>query len=171
MPPMQTSSPHVLPYRPCVGIVLFNRAGLVFVGDRLDTTGDHWQMPQGGIDEGEDVRTAAFRELYEETGIKNAEIIRIAEEKITYDLPGALQGNLWNGRYRGQEQIWVAMRFTGDDSEINLQVHTPPEFTAWKWVPLEKTPELIIPFKRETYIRVAAMFRDTGKQPAKTTDS
>lgn len=158
MPSSYTS----LPYRPCVGIVLFNREGLVFVGDRLDSTGGHWQMPQGGIDEGEDIRSAAFRELYEETGIKSAEIIKIAENKIAYDLPEHLQGKFWGGLYRGQEQTWVAMRFTGPDSEINLQAHNPPEFRAWRWVRLEETPELIIPFKRETYARVATMFSDAG---------
>lgn len=151
-----------LPYRPCVGIALFNPAGLVFVGDRLDGAGDHWQMPQGGIDEGEDIRAAAFRELYEETGVRSAEIIRIAGEKIAYDLPAHLQGRFWGGRYRGQEQTWVAMRFTGTDSEINIQAHDPPEFRSWRWVSLRETPDLIIPFKRETYARIAVMFGDVG---------
>lgn len=164
MPQQTPPSVSSLPYRPCVGIALFNRDGLVFVGDRLDGTGGYWQMPQGGIDEGENIHEAAFRELYEETGVRNAEIIRIAEEKIAYDLPGHLQGKFWDGRYRGQEQIWVAMRFTGQDSEIDLQAHNPPEFKAWKWMPLGKTPDLIIPFKRGIYARVTTMFGDIGDQ-------
>ncbi|MCC6598241.1 MAG: RNA pyrophosphohydrolase [Alphaproteobacteria bacterium] len=156
----RTASPSSLPYRPCVGVALFNRDGLVFVGKRIDAKADDWQMPQGGIDEGEDISSAAFRELYEETGVKSAEIIRIAEQTIAYDLPATLQPKLWGGAFRGQEQTWVAMRFTGEDSEITLNAHNAPEFEHWKWVRLEQTPDLIIPFKYETYSKVVRLFTD-----------
>lgn len=154
----QTDHKH---YRPCVGIALYNKDGHVFVGERIDTPGA-WQMPQGGIDKGEDIQTAAFRELEEETGIPAAcaEILKIAPETIQYDLPETLRQKLWNGRYYGQEQHWVALRFTGDDQIINLNAHTPPEFSAWKWVPLGETLDLIVPFKRDTYKKVIALFSD-----------
>jgi putative (di)nucleoside polyphosphate hydrolase len=155
---MMSRAQETLPYRPCVGLVLLNSAGLVFVGERIDTPGA-WQMPQGGIDKEESIETAVFRELQEETGTDKASIIRIGDEKTRYDLPDHLAG-LWAGKYRGQEQTWVALRFTGEDSDIDLNSHTPPEFSAWKWVRLEATPEIIVPFKRETYAKVIAMFKD-----------
>ena len=144
-------------YRPCVGIALFNADGHVFVGERIDTPGS-WQMPQGGIDEGEDISTAALRELQEETGTNKAEIIRIAEESIRYDFPQHLQNKLWNGSFTGQEQRWVAMRFNGSDADIDINSFDPPEFSAWQWVPLEKTMHLIIPFKRDVYQKVIDLF-------------
>ncbi len=147
-----------LPYRPCVGIALFNKDGLVFVGQRIDTPGA-WQMPQGGIDEGEDIEAAALRELKEEIGTNKAEIIKIADEKLTYDLPDELLGKLWNGQYRGQIQTWVAARFTGEDSDIDLTADDRPEFSSWQWVPLEKTIDLIVPFKTDAYRKVIDMFR------------
>ncbi|MFA7275180.1 MAG: RNA pyrophosphohydrolase [Pseudobdellovibrionaceae bacterium] len=146
-----------LPYRPCVGIALFNKTGQVFVGQRIDTPGA-WQMPQGGIDEGEDIQTAAFRELYEEVGTNKAEIISIATEKICYDVPRDLSTRHWGGKFRGQEQTWIAMRFTGDDRDIRLDAHDPQEFDKWQWVDLEKTVDLIVPFKRETYKKVITLF-------------
>ena len=146
-------------YRPCVGIALFNQDGKVFVGERIDTPGA-WQMPQGGIDEGEDIETAALRELQEETGTNKAEIIRVAKEGIRYDLPEHLQNKLWNGIFAGQEQIWVAARFTGTDSEIDINSFNPPEFQDWQWVGLENTIDLIVPFKRDVYQKVIKLFSD-----------
>ena len=149
-------------YRPCVGILLLNAQRDIFVGERIDNAGA-WQMPQGGIDDGEDVHTAARRELYEEVGTHKAKIIRIASETVRYDLPDDLARSLWNGKYRGQEQTWVAMRFTGEDSDINLNAHTPAEFTAWKWLPASEILSLseeIIPFKRALYRQVFELFTD-----------
>lgn len=143
-------------YRPCVGIVLFNEAGYVFVGERIDTA-NAWQMPQGGIDPDEPIETAARRELYEETGISSVDILKIADAPIHYDLPEHLS-HLWQGRYAGQQQIWVAMRFTGHEREINLNVHTLAEFKAYQWVPLPQTVNLIVPFKRDVYAQVISMF-------------
>lgn len=146
-------------YRPCVGILLLNKENLVFVGERIDTPGA-WQMPQGGIDHHEDVRTAAIRELKEEIGTDNVEIIRIAQKKLRYDLPETMRAKLWNGAYRGQEQTWVAARYIGEDRDICLTAHAPPEFSDWKWVSLSETLPLIVPFKREIYTQVIEMFKD-----------
>ncbi|MFP4313182.1 MAG: RNA pyrophosphohydrolase [Alphaproteobacteria bacterium] len=148
-------------YRPCVGIALFNDDRQVFVGERIDTPGA-WQMPQGGIDKGEDIEAAAYRELEEETGIshKNAKILKIAEQTICYDLPDYLIKKLWRGYYHGQEQTWIAMEFRGDDALINLRAHNPPEFSNWQWVGLHDTLDLIIPFKRDTYKKVIELFQD-----------
>lgn len=149
---------HLL-YRPCVGIALFNHDGKVFVGERIDTPGA-WQMPQGGIDEGESVEDAAFRELGEEVGTNQGVIIKIAEEKLRYDLPDDKIQKLWNGKYRGQEQTWVAMRFTGNDSDIDLNSFREPEFTNWQWVDIRDTLNLIVPFKHELYMHVIRLFSD-----------
>ncbi len=148
-----------LPYRPCVGLCLFNRDGLVFVGSRIDSPGG-WQMPQGGIDDGEDIISAAYRELKEEIGTNKADIIKIAEQKICYDVPPELSTKHWGGKYRGQEQTWVALRFTGNDSDIRLDAHLPQEFDKWQWVTLAETVNLIVPFKRETYSKVINLFKD-----------
>jgi len=148
-----------LPYRSCVGIALFNRDGLVFIGERIDNPGA-WQMPQGGIDEGEDIEVAALRELKEEIGTDKAEILKVAEEKLTYDLPDELLGKLWDGKYRGQIQTWVAARFTGKDSDIDLNADDRPEFLSWQWVPLEKTLGLIVPFKQKIYQQVIDIFKN-----------
>lgn len=151
------SSPLI--YRPCVGVALFNEDGKVFVGERIDTPGA-WQMPQGGIDEGEDIETAARRELQEETGTHKAEMIATAPKTVRYDLPEHLQNKLWNGIFAGQEQQWVAMRFTGNDHDIDIASFDPPEFSAWQWVHLHETIDLIVPFKRDVYRRVIEMFSD-----------
>ena len=151
-----------LPYRPCVGVMLVNRAGMAFVGRRIDTKeGDFWQMPQGGIDQGEDIDEAAYRELYEETGVKrhHAEIVGRTAGELLYDLPDALMGKLWGGRYRGQRQTWLLARFLGDDGDIRLDAHDPAEFADWKWIAPELLPELIVPFKKAVYQAVLAEFR------------
>lgn len=146
-----------LPYRSCVGIALFNTRGEVFVGERIDTQGA-WQMPQGGIDEGESIKDCAYRELKEETGTDKANIIMTAPRTVRYDLPDELIQKLWNGAYRGQEQTWIAMRFTGADSDINLNAFEEPEFNTWQWVALHDTLDLIVPFKRDVYEQVIEMF-------------
>jgi putative (di)nucleoside polyphosphate hydrolase len=144
-----------LPYRPCVGIMLFNADGKVFVGKRIDQTVEGWQMPQGGIDKGETPREAALRELGEEAGTDRCEIIGEMEDWITYDLPEHLIGVAFHGKYKGQRQKWFAMRFTGKDSDIDLTAHEP-EFSDYQWVSLADLPGLIVPFKRETYRAVIA---------------
>jgi len=153
--------PAGLPYRPCVGVMLANRDGQVFVGQRIDAReGDRWQMPQGGVDPGEEIEAAAFRELYEETGVGEnlATLVATAREEQLYDLPVDLLGKLWGGQYRGQRQTWVLMRFTGEDADINLEAHDPPEFLAWKWVAPTGLPGLIVPFKRRVYEAVVREF-------------
>lgn len=149
--------PSSLPYRPCVGVTLINRAGLVFVGKRIDTLVEAWQMPQGGIDEGESPEEALFRELGEEIGTTKAEIVAEHPDWLTYDLPPHLVGKVWKGRYRGQKQKWFALRFLGDDRDINLAT-AHPEFNAWRWAPLAETPDLIVPFKRVLYTDIARSF-------------
>jgi putative (di)nucleoside polyphosphate hydrolase len=139
-------------YRPAVGIMLLNDAGDVFVGQRIDTPGA-WQMPQGGIDDGEEPLAAAWRELKEETGIDAAEVLAETAGWHRYELPVELHGKVWGGRYRGQRQKWFAMRFTGRDADVDLATDHP-EFDAWKWAPAEQLPELIVPFKRQLYIDV-----------------
>ncbi len=144
-------------YRQCVGIALFNSEGKVFVGERIDTPGA-WQMPQGGVDDGETPQQTALRELAEEIGTNKADIIQTASRKLQYDLPDDMIQRLWNGRYRGQEQTWIAARFTGKDCDINLSAFDPPEFSQWQWVKLEDTLNLIVPFKRDLYKQVIELF-------------
>jgi len=152
-----------LPYRPCVGIMLFNQDGEVFVGKRIDQTVEGWQMPQGGIDKGETPRQAALRELEEEVGTGKAEIIAEMDDWVTYDLPEHLVGVAFKGKYKGQRQKWFALRFTGSDSDIDLTAHEP-EFSAFQWVSLEALPDLIVPFKRQTYKQVIAAFAPLAKR-------
>lgn len=146
-------------YRSGVGIALFHAGGQIFMGERIDTPGA-WQMPQGGIDPGEDIKTAALRELKEEIGTDKAEIIHVMEERLRYEFPPDLQRKLWRGRYAGQKQTWVAMRFTGTDADIDLAADDRPEFRAWKWVAPEDVPSQIVPFKRDVYAKVIEAFRD-----------
>ena len=148
-----------LPYRPCVGLVVMNRVGEVFAATRIDNPTDAWQMPQGGVDEGEAPRDAALRELTEETGIEPAsvEVIAETEEWIPYDLPHDLVPKLWKGRFKGQEQKWFLLRFMGDDAEIDIETEEP-EFSAWRWMKPDEVIEKIVPFKRATYEQVFAAF-------------
>lgn len=158
-----------LPYRPCVGVMLLNRDNRVFIGRRPgveDPEGDFegyaWQMPQGGIDAGEDPYQAALRELYEETNVSSVSPLAEAPDWYAYDLPATVRGRAWRGRYRGQTQKWFALRFTGDESEIDIRSPAGgqhrPEFDAWRWERMERLPTLIIPFKRPVYDRVVEAF-------------
>ena len=161
-----------LPYRPCVGLCVLNRDGLVFVGRRIDGP-EHvdavhaWQMPQGGVDRGEDPWPAARRELYEETNIRSVEKLGEIDEWLCYDIPRELVGQAWKGRYRGQSQKWYALRFTGDEREIDI-AHPAgghePEFVEWRWERMKKLPELIVPFKRPVYERVVKEFAKFAKR-------
>jgi putative (di)nucleoside polyphosphate hydrolase len=156
-----------LPYRPCAGLCVINRKGLVFIGRRTDGP-EHvdrthvWQMPQGGIDDGEKPYPAALRELYEETSIKSVEKLAEIPEWLPYDLPPDIAHQAWKGRYRGQTQKWYALRFTGDDSEINILEPAgghEPEFVAWRWEPMRNLPDLVVPFKQAVYARVVDAFK------------
>ena len=155
--------PANLPYRPCVGVMLVNAHGRAFVGKRIDNReGDWWQMPQGGIDEGEDLHAAGLRELWEETGIAAELVTLIAQtrEEVLYDLPPDLLGRVLGGKYRGQTQKWFLLRFTGDDREIDIDpADHDKEFDAWRWAPLDDVLAEIVPFKRDVYEQVIAEFR------------
>ena len=160
------SSYESLPYRPCAGLTVFNAEGLVFVGRRaggpehVDAT-HIWQMPQGGIDAGEDAYAAALRELYEETNIRSVEKLGEIGEWLTYDIPREIIGEAWGGKYRGQKQKWYALRFTGSEREINISAPAgghAPEFIDWRWTKLRELPDLVVPFKRQTYARVVREF-------------
>lgn len=151
-----------LPYRPCVGLMLINAEGKVFVGRRIDQTVEGWQMPQGGIDKGETPEQAAMRELKEEIGTDKAEIVRTHPDWLNYDLPAHLIGVALHGKYRGQSQKWFALRFTGKDSDINL-VTQEPEFATWRWVDMDELLSMIVPFKRDIYKKVVAVFEDLAQ--------
>ena len=150
-----------LPYRPCVGVMLVNARGEVFVGQRIDNPGPAWQMPQGGIDPGESVETAALRELGEETGIA-PDLVHVEAESpdwVTYELPHELVPKIWGGRFRGQKQKWVLMRFLGSDDQVNIATDHP-EFSAWRWIAPADLPGVIVPFKRQVYEEVLAQFSE-----------
>lgn len=148
-----------LPYRPAAAVMLINEHNRVWVGQRMDSTLEAWQMPQGGLDDGEDPQAGALRELEEETGIASdlVEIIARSRQELLYDLPDDLIGKLWKGRYRGQRQYWFLARFLGSDADVRLET-AEPEFRAWRWVEPRDLPHLIVPFKRKLYESVLAEF-------------
>ncbi len=150
-----------LPYRPCVGVMLMNEQREVFVGQRLDSKVEAWQMPQGGVEKGEDPRDAALRELWEETGVVSDRVTVAAETPnwLPYELPYDLVPKLWKGRYRGQEQKWFLMRFNGSDNDINIATEHP-EFSHWRWLPADELVENIVPFKRHVYVAVLDAFAE-----------
>ena len=150
-----------LPYRPCVGLMLMNGEGKIFVGQRNDRHADAWQMPQGGVDKGEDPRDAALRELWEETGVTSdlVELVAESEGWLPYDLPHDIVPVIWKGRFRGQEQKWFLFRFIGRDEQIDIATEHP-EFTRWKWQDPDQLVAEIVPFKREVYEQVIAAFED-----------
>lgn len=158
--PLTAEQIDALPYRPNVGVMMINAEGLIFAAQRLDSELPAWQMPQGGIDEDEDPRRAALRELEEEIGVPPAlvQVMAQTDDWLTYDLPEHLLGNLWKGRYRGQKQKWFLLRYLGRDDQIDLaQEH--PEFSEWRWIQADDMIEAIVPFKREIYRSVVAAFR------------
>ena len=139
-----------LPYRVGVGIVVLNKENKIFVAKRIDNPKNFWQMPQGGVDEGEDFLSAAYRELEEETSIKNVELITEIDEITTYELPDYLLGKIWKGKFKGQKQKWFIMRYLGNDDEININTHKP-EFLDWKWTDLNSITEIVVKFKLDVY--------------------
>lgn len=153
----QASKNTHLPYRRGVGMLIISNDKKVFVGKRVDSKNNSWQMPQGGIDGEETIHEAVIRETFEETGIKNFEILAESSAWHYYDLPESLVPRFWSGQYRGQKQKWVLLKFTGDDQEINIH-QSPPEFLRWKWIEVEALPDVVIPFKRQLYISVIEEF-------------
>ena len=148
-----------LPLRSGVGIVVLNKNNKIFVAKRIDNPKNFWQMPQGGVDDGENFLTAAYRELEEETSITNVELIKELDGTLTYELPDRLLGIVWKGKYRGQNQKWFLMRYLGNDNEINIQTKNP-EFFDWKWVDLESITELVVDFKLHVYKEVKKEVKD-----------
>lgn len=150
-----------LPYRPCAGVILMNRDGRVFVGQRIDSTLEAWQLPQGGIDPGEDAETAALRELFEETGVTadKVELVARAPRELTYDLPEDMIGKVWKGKWRGQRQSWFLYRFLGDDGDVRIETEHP-EFRAWRWSEPATLPAMIVPFKKALYEELLVVFAD-----------
>jgi putative (di)nucleoside polyphosphate hydrolase len=149
-----------LPYRPCVGVVLIDARGMVFAGQRIDSPSPAWQMPQGGIDDGEKPREAAYRELWEETGVTRDKVEFVGKTHgwVTYDLPPELLGKVWGGKYRGQKQKWFLFRFKGQDADIKI-ASEHPEFSTWRWILADEMLESIVPFKRAVYQDVIRSFR------------
>lgn len=150
-------------YRPCVGMMLFNKQGLIFVGQRLDSNKSFWQMPQGGIEKNEDPKDAAFRELNEEIGTDNAIIISELDNWLKYDLPTNLASRLWKGKFIGQKQKWFAMKFLGSDKEINIRT-TNPEFSNWKWLDPTQLPNISVDFKKNIYTELSENLVPIAKQ-------
>ena len=150
-----------LPYRSNVGIMMVNKTGYIFVGQRLDNNQNAWQMPQGGIDAGEDPETAAYRELLEETGVnqQNVRFLASSSRWLSYDLPEDLIPTLWNGKFRGQKQKWFLFKFLGKDGDINIATEHP-EFSKWKWISKENLLEEIVPFKKSVYENVLKEFKN-----------
>ncbi|MBX3564579.1 MAG: RNA pyrophosphohydrolase [Sphingomonas sp.] len=150
-----------LPYRPCAGVMLINAENQVFVGQRLDSVMEAWQMPQGGIDPGEEALEAAYRELWEETGVRRelVELVAAAPDELLYDLPEELVLRLWKGKWRGQRQRWFLFRFLGTDGDVNIET-AEPEFRAWRWSDPQDLPAMIVPFKRDLYERLLTVFAD-----------
>ena len=142
-----------LPLRDGVGIVVLNKSNKIFVGKRIDNPKNFWQMPQGGIDPGEEYLSAALRELKEETGIESVDLIKEIDELLTYELPQNLLGIIWKGKYRGQKQKWFIMRFNGNDKEINLNTHKP-EFMDWKWIDISDITKVVVSFKLDVYKKI-----------------
>ena len=161
----EMTDPAFLPYRPGAGVMLLNREGKVFVAQRLDSTLEAWQMPQGGLDEGEDPQEGALRELEEETGIPRdkVEILARCPIELTYDLPDDLVGKMWEGRWRGQRQHWFLARFLGEDSDVDIETDHP-EFRAWKWAEPDELPAMIVPFKKKLYEALLRAFGDRLRQ-------
>ena len=156
-PSLPTAPYEQRPYRPCVGIFLLNNDGLVFAGRRIDSRAEAWQMPQGGIDAGESPLQACMREMREEIGTNTAELVSQHDDWLYYDIPLPLADRLWQGRYKGQKQKWMALRFTGDDADINIATEEP-EFCEWKWLSPHDLVDLAVPFKRDVYQNVLAAF-------------
>ena len=156
-PSLPTAPYEQRPYRPCVGIFLLNNDGLVFAGRRIDSRAEAWQMPQGGIDAGESPLQACMREMREEIGTNTAELVSQHDDWLYYDIPLPLADRLWQGRYKGQKQKWMALRFTGDDSDIKIATEEP-EFCEWKWLSPHDLVDLAVPFKRDVYQNVLAAF-------------
>ena len=149
-----------LPLRSGVGIIVLNKKNKIFVAKRIDNQKDFWQMPQGGVNDGEDFLTAAYRELQEETSIKNVELIEEIEGTITYELPKNLLGIIWKGKYKGQKQKWFLMRFLGNDNEINIKTKKP-EFLEWKWIDIDKITDVVVNFKLHVYKELKEKIKET----------